>query len=246
MLTVMLAVSAVPVVRFYQSYWPRVVALPTMVRMRELREGGQWVSLNRVSPWVVRALVATEDRTFYSNFGISFEGIARSLLVDLTTHQFLEGGSTLTQQLVRDTLLSPEKTFRRKVAEALLAVLLTVIYSKREILSLYLNEVYLGNGYYGIGAASRGYFGVAANALTSAQATLVAGLPQAPSAYDPLVHLHQARARQWQVLSSMVQDGLLTRQQAVHIFHMPLGLRREGVSVKPDARSHNSGNGRPR
>ncbi|MCY0877882.1 MAG: transglycosylase domain-containing protein [Firmicutes bacterium] len=220
------ALSAIPVAGFYQSHWSRIIALPKLVRLREEREGGRWTSVTQVSPWLVRALIATEDRTFYSNLGVSFEGIARSLLVDLRYHQLVEGGSTLTQQLVRDTLLSPQKTFRRKISEALLAVMLTALYSKREILSLYLNEVYLGNGFYGIGAASYGYFGVPPGSLTIAQATLVAGLPQAPSAYDPLLHYRAAKVRQWQVLTSMVQDGMLSWRQANRVFRMPLGLRR--------------------
>ncbi|WP_243239783.1 biosynthetic peptidoglycan transglycosylase [Sulfobacillus harzensis] len=223
-LTVLLLVSAVPIAQFYRSYWPRVSHLPRIVEAREASHGGRWTPLSAVSPWVPKALIATEDRSFSTNIGISFEGIGRSLLVDLKTGQFTEGGSTLTQQLVRDTLLSPVKRFQRKISEALLAVLVTVLYSKREILALYLNEVYLGDGAYGIQAASQHYFHVAPQSLTPAQATLLAGLPQNPSGLDPFIHWGAARKRQSQVLESMVADNMMTVGQASHIYRAPLDL----------------------
>ncbi len=227
--TVFLFMTSLPVIHFYQAYWPRVSHLPTIVRRREESHGGRWTTLSHVSPWVVEALVATEDRTFDSNIGISFEGIGRSLLVDLRSGQRLQGGSTLTQQLVRDTLLSPAKRFHRKIAEALLSVLATALYSKREILTLYLNQVYLGDGAYGIGKASQNYFKRSPAQLSPAQATLLAGLPQAPSEDDPLIHWRAAKDRQWQVLQSMVADNLLSTAEAQHVFRAPLDLvRKEG------------------
>lgn len=223
-ITALLLVSAVPVVRFYQGYWQKLHALPVTVLHRERREGGHWVALNQVSPWLPKALIATEDRTFYSNLGISFEGIGRSLIVDIRTKQLAQGGSTLTQQLVRDTLLTPQKTFRRKVSEALLSLMMTVLYSKQEILTLYLNEVYLGDNAYGIDEASHRYFGVSPDQLTLAQAALIAGLPQAPSAYDPYVHFRAAKIRQWQVLQSMEQTHVISPATARRAYHSPLGL----------------------
>lgn len=219
--TLFLLVSSLPIIQFYRSFWPQVSRLPTLVRQRD---AGQWTPLHAVSPWVTRSLIATEDRTFDSNIGISFEGIGRSLLVDLHSGQLQEGGSTLTQQLVRDTLLSPVKRFRRKISEALLAMAVTALYSKSQILSMYLNEVYLGGGAYGIGKASQQYFHVAPKDLTPAQATLLAGLPQDPSADDPLVHRALARRRQWEVLQSMVADNVIGEASARRIYREPLNL----------------------
>lgn len=221
--------ASIPVLHFYQGYWPRVSHLPAIVRRREESHGGHWTPLSQISPWVLEALIATEDRTFDSNIGISFEGIGRSLLVDLRARQFQQGGSTLTQQLVRDTLLSPVKRFHRKIAEALLSVLTTALYSKRQILALYLNQVYLGDGAYGIGKASQDYFHTSPARLSPAQATLLAGLPQAPSEDNPFIHRKAAKERQWQVLRSMVADNLLSIAEAQHLVRAPLDLvRKEG------------------
>lgn len=224
-LTALVVVTAVPIVHFYQGYWTRLQSLPQMVVTREQRHKGQWIQLSQVSPWVPRALIATEDRTFSSNLGVSFEGIGRSLLVDLHTHQFTQGGSTLTQQLARDMLLTPVKKFRRKVSEALLAFMITALYSKRQILAMYLNEVYLGAGAYGIKAASQIYFGLAPQRLSLPQAALVAGLPQAPSADDPLRYFARAKHRQLEVLVSMVQDNMISQRTARQAYRAPLGLR---------------------
>lgn len=224
-LSLLVLLTALPIAQFYRAYWPRVTHIPALVLRRERQSGGQWTSLSEISPWLPKALIATEDRTFSTNIGISFEGIGRSLVVDLQTGHLTEGGSTLTQQLVRDMLLNPKKQFRRKVAEALLALAVTALYSKREILALYLNEVYLGNGAYGIAAASHQYFGVSPAALTLPEASLIAGLPQAPSAYDPLDHWSAAKERQWQVLQSMVADQMISPIEAGRVFRQPIPLR---------------------
>ena len=219
-------VSSLPVLRFYHSYWGQLTRLPAAVISHERAGGGRWIAAQRVSPWLINALVATEDRTFASNFGISFEGIGRALLVDLRVHRFAQGGSTLTQQLARDTMLSPVKKFRRKIDEALLAVAITGLYSKQKILTLYLNQVYWGGGAYGIYAASERYFGIPPQRLTLPEASLIAGLPQAPSAYNPLKHFRRAKVRQWEVLQSMTADHMITEQQARSAFRAPLALIR--------------------
>lgn len=224
-LMVLWMVSAIPLGVFYAAYWSRVEQLPQSVARYEQRHGGRWVTVNQVSPWVIKALVATEDRSFYTNWGISLSGIGRSVLVDLNTGQPTEGGSTLTQQLVRDALLSPVKEFRRKISEALLSVLVTALYSKRQILTCYLNEVYFGQGAYGIFAASQRYFATVPRALSVPQATLLAGLVQAPTALDPVLHYQAAKNRQWIVLQSMVADHMLSLQRARSIFRAPLDLR---------------------
>lgn len=210
---------------FYQRHWQELRTLPAIVAQSVHRHGGRMLTVSQVSPWLAKALIATEDRSFYTNLGVSFEGVGRSFWVDLSSGRFVEGGSTLTQQLVRDQLLGLQKTLRRKLSEALLSVAVTVLYPKRDILSWYLSSVYLGNGYWGAYRAAEGYFGKSPRDLTRAQAALLAGLPQAPSALDPLVHYRAARRREWEVLESMVADHVLSPQTASSVFKAPLGLR---------------------
>lgn len=210
---------------FYVHHWALVTHLPQIEAAFLARHHVPTVTATQVSPWFIQALIATEDRTFYTNLGISVRGIARSLWVDLSTGRFAEGGSTITQQLVRDRFLTPQKTVRRKLREALLALAVTALYSKRQILTLYLNQVYLGNGYWGVEAASEGYFGKTARNLTLGQAALLAGLPQAPSFLDPLVHLRAARQREWVVLDNMVDVHSVSPAQAMRAFQSPLDLR---------------------
>ncbi len=183
------------------------------------------VSLNKVPHSLVRALLDTEDRTFYTNWGISFRGIARSIMVDLLHHGFTEGASTVTQQVARDRYLTDTKSISRKIREAMLAVELTRDYTKNEILTVYLNEVYLGNGAYGVGQAARVYFGVPVQKLDLAQSAMLAGLPQAPSYYDPYYNFKAAKARQRLVLQNMVAVGDITQKQANAAYAEPLHLQ---------------------
>jgi len=216
--------SGAQVVGFYRQHWAAVDRLPTIVAASVHRHHGYDVPLTQVSPWFLRALVATEDRTFYTNLGVSLRGVARSFWVDMREGRYAQGGSTLTQQLVRDQLLGPEKTFRRKLSEALLALAVTAVYPKSAILDMYVNEVYLGNGYWGIDAAAHGYFHRRPGHLSIAQAALLAGLPQAPSALDPLVHRAAARRREWAVLQNLVAVHALTLSFARRVYRMPLHL----------------------
>jgi membrane peptidoglycan carboxypeptidase len=218
--------GTVSVTEVYVAYWPRVMHLPAQVVALDRAHGSRPVPLSQMSPWLPKALIATEDRTFYTNLGISVRGILRALWVDVTTGHLAEGGSTLTQQLVRDRLLGLERTFRRKIQEALLAMLVTAVYSKQDILTMYLNQVYLGQGAYGVWAAAHVYFGRDPARLTLAESALLAGLPQAPSALDPLVHYARARRREWEVLQSMVDTGVISRARAMKAFEAPLGLVR--------------------
>jgi len=207
---------------------PLVRSLPERVRAELEARGGTWVPLEEIPPALQQAIIATEDRSFYTNLGVSFEGIARSVLVDLISGSFQEGGSTITQELARNQLLTKEKTISRKLKEMVLALMITRDFSKRDILAMYLNSVYFGHGAYGVEAAARTYFGRTAAALSPAQCTLLAGLPQAPSYLDPLKNYPAARERQAQVLQSMVQAGTLDAARAREILAAPLDLRRTG------------------
>ncbi|PSR37124.1 MAG: peptidoglycan glycosyltransferase [Sulfobacillus thermosulfidooxidans] len=209
---------------FYSANWSGLTHLPQLTRQRLRQAHAPWTSFHQISPWFSKALVATEDRTFYTNWGISFEGIARAAWVDLQTDAFTQGGSTITQQLIRDLLLSPVKTIPRKITGVLLSLMATQLYSKKTLLTLYMNEVYLGDHAYGIGQAARNYFGIAPSQLTLPEASLLAGLPQAPSLYDPFVHFRLAKKRQLEVLNSMVQDHMISAAQAKIAYRAPLPL----------------------
>jgi penicillin-binding protein 1A len=173
----------------------------------------QVVPLAQMSRWLPLATVAIEDRRFYAHGGIDAEGIVRALWRDVKAGEVVEGGSTITQQLVRTLYISSERTVERKVTEACLAVKLDRKWSKERILATYLNSVFYGNLAYGAEAASHTYFSRSASRLTLSQAALLAGLTKAPSAYDPFVDPAAAVARRNLVLLAMLRQGAITPKQ---------------------------------
>src|SRR5690242_3363791 len=154
------------------------------------------LTLDQMGTLGPKAVLAAEDRNFYSHGAIDPTSTARALWVDVTNRGLNEGGSTITQQLVKIQLLTPEKSVPRKLHELVLAVALEQRFSKDQILTMYLNRVYFGHGAYGLGAAARTYFRQEAKDLTVAQAAFLAGLIQSPSAYDPVLHYDLAVERQ--------------------------------------------------
>jgi len=176
------------------------------------------VPLTAVSPACIHATIATEDASFYRNPGVDGWAIARALWINLRGGVILSGGSTITQQLARNLLLSPEErteiSLERKLRESILAWRLARTYSKDEILTLYLNETYYGNLAYGIEAAARTYFAKSAAELDLAECALLAGLPQSPVRYNPLENPEPARSRQSVVLGLMVKHGAVSQQEA--------------------------------
>jgi penicillin-binding protein 1A len=174
----------------------------------------QPVALDQMSPWLPKATVAIEDRRFYQHGGVDYEGIVRAAWRDLTAGRVVEGGSTITQQLARNLYIGHnERTIQRKVTEACLALKLSRNRSKQWILENYINQVYYGNQAYGIEAAAQTYFSKPARKLTLLQASLLAGLPQAPSSYDPLHAPEKALARRDDVLAAMLANGTITPRQ---------------------------------
>ena len=168
------------------------------------------VTRDEISAWMPEATVAIEDRRFYGHGGIDPVGIVRALVADVSAGRIVQGGSTITQELVRNLYLTRERTLQRKVVEACLAVKLARAWSKDRILTAYLNDVYYGNHAYGIQAAAETYFSVPAARLTLGQAALLAGLPQAPSYYDPLHNPSAALARRDEVLRALRRSGEIT------------------------------------
>ncbi|HEX9014879.1 MAG TPA: PBP1A family penicillin-binding protein [Chloroflexota bacterium] len=196
------------------------------------REGGRRnpVHLADVSQHLIDATIATEDKDFYGNVGFDPMGFARAAFQNATQGQLKEGASTITQQLVKNVLLDRDerasKSYTRKIREAVLALKLSEKYSKDQILEMYLNEIYYGHMSYGIEAAAQVYFGKHASDLNLAEASMLAGLPQAPSDYDPFVDMGSARARQNHVLDRMVSEGYLTPGDADAARATAITLRR--------------------
>jgi penicillin-binding protein 1A len=184
------------------------------------------VSRSEISPWVPRATVAIEDRRFYSHGGVDPVGIARAVVADIRAGKVVQGGSTITQELVRNLYLSRERTLKRKLVEACLSIKLSRQWSKDRILTAYMNQVFYGNHAYGIEAAAETYFSRTAKQLTLEQAALLAGLPQAPSSYDPFRNPAAALERRNEVLRAMLVNGDITSTEFERASaHTSLGLK---------------------
>lgn len=182
------------------------------------------VTINRISPYIQQAIIANEDIRFYWHIGIDPIGLLRAIWVDIRTRSLAEGGSTLTQQLAREMFLTQEQTFTRKIKEAILALIIERKFSKQEILQAYLNQVYFGEGAYGVEAASQVYLGKHADELTLGESALIAGLPRGPNIFSPYADLNAALKRRSTVLSGMLQAGFITEEEAAKASSEPIVL----------------------
>ena len=169
------------------------------------------VKLKDVSPVAVQATVAIEDKGFYTNQGIDFQGILRAAFENIRAGHIVGGGSTITQQLAKQQFLTPDQTVSRKIKELALAYELSQTYSKDQIMELYLNKSFYGSQSYGIEAASESYFQIPASKLDLAQASMLAGLPQAPTEWNPVLHPESAKLRQAEVLRAMVRSNFISQ-----------------------------------
>lgn len=195
-----------PVQKFYLAFNMEEVIDP-------IRQSPDWTPLKNMPREVPQALIAIEDHEFYSHGAIAPEGILRAALANINAGEVVQGGSTLTQQFVKNVFLSHEQSMERKIEEAILSLMLEQNYSKDEILELYLNTTYLGAGASGITQAAKVYFGKAPSALTLAEAAVIAALPYAPSALNPLENPEGCRKRQLLVLDSMLKYGFISQSQ---------------------------------
>jgi len=178
---------------------------------------GRWLPYDQIPPEMRAAIISTEDRRFRSHLGVDTIGIARSIEVRISSGQWRQGGSTITQQLARNIFLTNNRTFVRKVKEGILALALERKFSKNQILELYLNRVYFGGGAYGIDAASRKFFGHGADHLSLGEAAIIAGLVKAPSNYSPTADVEAARDRSGVVLDTMAKNGFITAEEAASV-----------------------------
>ncbi|MBA3027315.1 MAG: penicillin-binding protein 1A [Desulfobacteraceae bacterium] len=183
------------------------------------------LSLDKIPETMKQAFIAAEDSRFYKHQGIDFLGILRAFIKNVEAGSIVQGGSTITQQVTKSFLLTPERSYTRKIKEAILAYRIDKSFTKDEVLFLYLNQIYLGHGAYGVGAAAENYFGKSADLLTLAEQAILAGLPQAPSKYSPFKHWEKAKQRQVYVLNRMVAEGYITNMEATEAINEPMDIK---------------------
>lgn len=196
------------------------------------KENREWVPYEKIPNDMINAIVSIEDSRFYEHRGISFKDIIRAAYVDIKKKEIAQGASTITQQLARNIFLHPRTSIRRKVREALLAVQIEKKFTKREILELYLNQIYFGAGSYGIQAAARTYFGKDVENLSLAECAMIAGLPAAPSNYSPLINPKIARHRQLLVLKRMYDLGYIDYEEMKEAIDTKLVYKKKKQTFK--------------
>ncbi len=194
----------------------------TVLAVLRGRESRVIVDSDRISPWMKHAIIAIEDKRFLEHSGVDLRGIARAAWQDLTNKSVIQGGSTITQQFVKNALVKDDRTISRKFKEAALARQLELDWTKDQILTAYLNTIYFGNGAYGVQQASLTYFGHGASQLTLAEAALLAGIPKDPSRYDPVANRRQARLRRNLVLRNLLEQGKIGRHDFLAAAATPL------------------------
>ncbi|MEQ8203403.1 MAG: transglycosylase domain-containing protein, partial [Smithellaceae bacterium] len=183
------------------------------------------VKISEIPSIIPAAFIAAEDSRFYQHRGVDIPSIFRAVFKNFEAGHIVQGASTITQQIAKMMYLSPEKKYARKIKEAVLAYKIDTYLTKEEILNLYLNQIYLGHGTYGVEAAALGYFGKNARALTLSEAAMLAGLPKAPTTYSPFLHFDKAKERQIYVLQRMMEDGYISEDQMRRAIDAPLNLR---------------------
>ncbi|RPI49814.1 MAG: PBP1A family penicillin-binding protein, partial [Deltaproteobacteria bacterium] len=191
------------------------------------------VPISQMPDRLVQAFLAAEDARFYEHPGIDFIGVLRAIMKNMEAGGIVQGASTITQQVTRSLLLTREKSWLRKVKEAVLAWQIDAALTKDEILTIYLNQIYLGQGSYGVESAARTYFAKHVDGLNLAECALFAGLPKAPSRYDPTRHMDLAKKRQDYVLRRMVEEGYITPEDAEEAKKAPIRLKKDDLDSPP-------------
>jgi len=220
-IALVLIYCGVTIYRGYNMYQEVTADLPMEVKIGEIKADPDYVGIEEISPYFKSALLAVEDHNFYTHKGVSLRSIARAVVTNISEKRYSEGGSTITQQLAKNMYLSFEKKMERKVAEVFIAFDLEKACSKDEILELYVNIIYFGDGYDGIGEASMGYFGKEPADLSFDEATLLAGLPKAPSNYGLSSGYEKARERQQDVLEAMLSHNVITDEEIEELMVSP-------------------------
>ena len=183
------------------------------------------LKLNEMPEQLINAFISAEDSRFYQHQGIDLLSITRAFMKNIEAGTIVQGGSTITQQVTRSFFLTPERSYTRKIKEAILAYRINKRFSKKQVLYLYLNQIYLGHGAYGVEAASENYFGKPVKELNLAECAILAGLPQAPSRDSPFRHPDRAKSRQIYVLNRMVDEGFINEFKAAEAINQKLDIK---------------------
>ena len=202
----------------YTLYNEKIEEQPIADKISDIQNGYYFVPIEDVPEDYINAIIAVEDHRYYDHGAIDIIGIGRAVLTNITSGELREGGSTITQQVAKNLYFVEEDTVvRRKLAEMFMAIELENKYSKEDILELYINTIYFGDGYYGIKQACNGYLNKEPKDMNLAESTMMAGIPNAPSAYAPNVNKELCKERQNKVISSMVEYGYLSQDEADNI-----------------------------
>lgn len=201
----------------YNMYKEALNEVPLIEKVASIKGKENYTKIEELPKIYKDAVIAVEDHRFYKHNGIDIIAIGRAIINDIKAMSFVEGGSTITQQLAKNTYFTQEKKLTRKAAEVFMALEIEKNYEKDEILELYLNTSYFGDGYYTVKEACKGYFDKELNEMTDYEAILLAGIPNAPSVYAPTKNPDLAKQRQKQVMDKMVKHGYLTEEKAEQI-----------------------------
>lgn len=201
----------------YFNYSNALKQTPLVERVEKYTNDENFVKFSDMSVYYRNAVISIEDHRFYDHGPVDFIAIARAIFTNIKNGELQEGGSTITQQVAKNIVLSQEKSWIRKISEIFAAYDLEKNYTKNEIFELYVNSSYFGDGYYGIYEASHGYYNKNPKDLNLDEASTLAGIPNAPSVYSPSVNPHLTKKRQYHVINSMLEYGYITKEEALSI-----------------------------
>lgn len=216
-ITLILAIIAVFSIIFFNGhslYKNTISELPVKETLDKIRQQENFTKFDDLPDIFVDAVIAVEDKRYFTHSGVDFISIGRAVVTNIKDGELSEGGSTITQQIAKNVFFSQRKEFTRKVAEVFVALDIEELYTKEEIFEIYINTNFYGSGYYGIHDAAKGYYEKEVSELTDYEATLLAGVPNAPSVYSPKVNLSLAERRQSIVLRKMIDAGYITEEEA--------------------------------
>lgn len=216
---VVISISLIFVSKGYNMYKEALEKATLSQKFEEIKEKDNYVKISEMPKIYLDAVISVEDHRFYSHNGIDLIAISRAIFNDIKAFSFVEGGSTITQQLAKNTYFTQEKKIERKVAEVFMAFEIEKNYKKDDILELYLNTAYFGSGYNTPKEASEGYFGKELANMTYGESIMLAGIPNAPSVYNPKANLNLAKQRQKQVIEKMIKYNYLTQEKAYKILN---------------------------
>ena len=214
LILVILIIGSVILLNGYKLYKTTIDNLSLEDKILEIKSNDTYVSIKDVPTYYINAIIAVEDRRYFEHNGVDIISIARAIIKDIQTMSLAEGGSTITQQLAKNTYFTQKKELTRKIAEIFMAVEYERVCSKEEIFELYVNTIYFGDGYYCVYDAAQGYFAKEPKDMDLYESTLLAGIPNAPSVYSPTKNPELSKERHAQVLNKMVKYGYLTKEQS--------------------------------